>query len=454
MRYQDLKMQEASLSGGAKDDKYLPIVHDIINNGDATFLIGPKGDQGTFIANKGQRVNDRTQSLTGTIDGKPTTIKVSQIFKTQQMVGLAKGQEASSIAGKISNRGNTAEGILGAATLARLIKRPGTDITIEDLRSVIDRFPPAENNSGGTISFSAKEIENPIVDKFTLTVKLPINNYVDFKDVNKLLSDTEMLGIIKNIISYTNTTNTDRYAKMFELNGRPDEVAVISDGVSDMSGRKTDVTMIYIDKNGERVTKHFDLSLKVGTVKQFGQTGGGSGTDPDDESFDILKNMFETFGVDIETVRGDYKQSPNRYRGYIKAYNEASKQFKIALAGSDADTEKVFLKKFINALQFYGTRNEPNVKLLQFEKGQFFLLDFKKADRLLSQDKIDLDAKMTIGETSEGIPIPRITIFNKVNNRAFLTIRVKKESGKDYIRNYIDKEDGLKNLLKVRSGKA
>jgi hypothetical protein len=61
---------------------------------------------------------------------------------------------------------------------------------------------------------------------------------------------------------------------------------------------------------------------------------------------------------------------------------------------------------------------------------------------------------MTIGETSEGIPIPRITIFNKVNNRAFLTIRVKKESGKDYIRNYIDKEDGLKNLLKVRSGKA
>ena len=81
MRYQDLKMQEASLSGGAKDDKYLPIVHDIINNGDATFLIGPKGDQGTFIANKGQRINNRTQSLTGTIDGKPTTIKVSQIFK-------------------------------------------------------------------------------------------------------------------------------------------------------------------------------------------------------------------------------------------------------------------------------------------------------------------------------------------------------------------------------------
>ena len=454
MRYQDIKMQEASLNGGPKDDKYLPTVQNIIDNGDATFLIGPGGNQGTFIANKGQRVSSRTQSLTGTIDGKPANINVSQIFKTQQLVGAAAGQDASTVAGKISNRGNTSEGILGAATLARLIKRPGTNITIEDLRRVIDQFPPAENNSGGTISVSAKELENPIVDKFSLTVKLPINNYVDFKDVNKLLADKEMLGIINNIISYTNTTNTDRYAKMFELNGRPDEVAVISDGVSDMSGRKTDVAMIYIDKNGERITKHFDLSLKVGSVKQFGQTGGGVGNTPDDESFDILKNMFVTFGIDIEAARADYKQSPDKYLGYVKAYNEAGNQFKIALAGSNADTEKVFLKKFINALQFYGTRNEPHVKLLQFEKGQFFLLDFKKADRLLSQDKIDLDAKMTIGKTAEGIPLPRVTIFNKVDNIPFLTIRVKKESGKDYIRNYIDKEDGLKNLLKVRSGNA
>lgn len=501
MRFVDFKVIESDLSGN-KNDKYIAIVNKLLKD-QVPLKIGKSGEKGNLFPLPNQHIFSRADSIEGYIvqdrnqtlnlaylpnnpaeietflknllpkdlmqvidaniptasdlaqkelKNRKVVVKVSSLFKNEEMIAMARGLDPSTSATKIANRGNTAEGVLGAATLARLIKRPGDDIDINDLKNIIDRFPPPENNTGGTIKLSAKETENPIVDKFELTVKLPIKNYNDFKNVDKMLSDSVMAGIIKNILRYTNTTNTDRYAKMFELNGRPDEVSVISDGVSDVSGRKTDVMMIYNNEKGKKITKHLDLSLKVGSVKQFGQVGAGSGTEPDDDSFDILKNMFIKFGVDIEPVRKDYKQSVDRYSAYLKAYKLAAKLLQQELAGSNDDKEKVFLKKFVNAIQFFGTRNEPNVKLLQFEENKFFLLDFKKAERLFQQDKIDLDATIKIGNTSEGFMIPSIVIFNSVTKKSFLTIRVKVESGTDYLRNYIEKEPELKKILIVRQG--
>lgn len=94
MRFKEFKLYEASLKD-TTDDKYLPAVQKIIDDGDATFLIGTKGDQGTFIANKGQKVVDRLQTLNGTIDGKPATIKVNQIFKSNSIRSLLTGKEVS-----------------------------------------------------------------------------------------------------------------------------------------------------------------------------------------------------------------------------------------------------------------------------------------------------------------------------------------------------------------------
>jgi hypothetical protein len=92
MRFKEI--QEATLSSGT-DDKYLPVIQSIISDGDRTFQLGSKGDQGTFIANPGQRVANRLQILNGTIDGKPANIKVNQIFKTPAMVAMVRGQDPS-----------------------------------------------------------------------------------------------------------------------------------------------------------------------------------------------------------------------------------------------------------------------------------------------------------------------------------------------------------------------
>ena len=94
MRYCDFKLVEARLKDSS-DDKYLPVVQKIIDDGDATFLIGDNGDKGTFIANKGQKITNRSQILNGTIDGKPANIKVNQIFKSNVIKSLLTGKEAS-----------------------------------------------------------------------------------------------------------------------------------------------------------------------------------------------------------------------------------------------------------------------------------------------------------------------------------------------------------------------
>jgi Sec-independent protein translocase protein TatA len=92
---------EARLNS-ARTDKYLPIVQQIIDKGDATFNIGEKGDEGIFVADKGQKVVNRLTSLTGTLNGEPAEIKVNQIFKTPKMVAIAQGKDPNAVSASAS----------------------------------------------------------------------------------------------------------------------------------------------------------------------------------------------------------------------------------------------------------------------------------------------------------------------------------------------------------------
>ena len=92
---------EARLNS-ARTDKYLPIVQQIIDQGDATFNIGEKGDEGVFVADKGQKVVNRLTSLKGTLNGEPAEIKVNQIFKTPQMVAMAQGKDPNAVSASAS----------------------------------------------------------------------------------------------------------------------------------------------------------------------------------------------------------------------------------------------------------------------------------------------------------------------------------------------------------------
>jgi len=347
---------------------------------------------------------------------------------------------------KVSNKGEVAEGILGCATFARLLKRPIAPITDGDIKSVMKRLPTDAPDKGGwhELTLTARETDNPIADFFTLTLNLKSDTYKDFINPEKW---SLMNNISNNVVGYVND-NMDKYTKLFAKNGKVDAVKVIADGVSGETDTKVDVFLTHsLDGGPERTLQHYDMSVKVGSTKQMGQVGGGkTAQGVSTERFFILKEMFEKFGADLSVIENQFMSSATINDAYVIAYSEAAKQINTHLTTEDKEVD--WLMQFLNTIKFFATLNDDRVKLVQFEdtlKGGYYVLDFKKLDRMMDKDKVDLEA-VFIDDKAQ----PKITIINTVNNKPFLSIRKKQAQNDGYIRNYIEKEKGLVELIKVR----
>ncbi len=361
-------------------------------------------------------------------------VPLSYLLKTAEFGGTAKKETG------VANRGELAEGVLGAATFARIAKRPGKPITYDEVLKVIQSLP--KTDTGGSISKNVKT--GGVTDKITLTVRLGANTYADLIDTQKLTSDALMNSYIKSTVQFVNDY-TRLYANFFEQNGRPDEVEIVSDGVSENTDRKTDVYMIYVDETGNRQLKHFDISLKAGTVKQFGQVGYGRSTSPIENRFAKVMELFTQFGVDQNsfTFRPEQFQDDDSVALIRDLYKQA-----VSLINRNLGTDKKeynYLEQLAQGVTYFATSNDPTVKLLQLDKGRYFVLDFKK---LLPKLR-DIDLQAHYAETSAGDPIVRIHDKNnpKTSGR-LLQIRTKNDNG--YIRQILEKEPLLKKLISVR----
>ena len=451
MRYKEM-LTEGPLSSTElyKRDNLQTFINKIRNQEQHTLM----GSKAAVVldpaeADKVQQAFDNNQiralKINGT-DGKAYELKA--FAKTKEYGGQEPiyGEKLTSV----PNRGDVTEGVLGAGTTARLMKRPGADITVQDLLAVIKQVP----EEGGSINFPAPS-DNKITDVFTFTCRLPGPAMVAFRDTDLLQADAKMAKIMNQIVAYCNDARTvEQYAKWFETNQKPDKVEVVSDGVSDNKGRKSDIYMEYDDaETGKRVTKHFDLSLKAG-AKQFGQAGGGSSLEtPSLDNWQKTKELFEVFGIDIEPVKERYLKAGS-YRVAVKhAYKTAGDILSTQLNGENFEEEVEDLQKFINGIQYHATLNDPNVKLLQFEENKYYLLDFKKLDRLERRNKFDLMAKASV--QGNGWPVLQIYNANLPKKNVFISIRPKIEgsSRTKVLRHIIEKGPQLIEMVKVRSSK-
>ena len=276
MRYNEFKtyLNEGALSPGnlAKDGPDSPRMVaflDKLNNGSPFEL----NTGVTVVLARPDEHNGHNQNV---IDKLDQMMSPGKLMKADGMLmafnALKKTTEfggQTSAAGEvkttIANRGNVMEGVLGAATTARLMKRPGQDIIVSDIIAVIKKMPP----TSGKVTFPASS-ENNITDKFELTVMLDAAHYEDFIDTNLLQTDKKMSKYLVQVANYCNQAATvDRYANFFENNSRPDVVKIVADGISDNKGQKTDIVMQYDDNKGQRQLVHFDIGLKAGTTPQF-----------------------------------------------------------------------------------------------------------------------------------------------------------------------------------------
>jgi hypothetical protein len=449
MRFSDIKIVEmAALTGGASDDKYLPALQTMIDNG-AELFIGTDGSQGTFIADKGQKITNRMQMIKGKLDGEPTEVKVSSIYKSADMKAAQSGKQVDD---RIANKGEIVEGIYGAATMARLINRPNASITPKDVYSIINRLP--ETAQGGSVTINAEESQSDITDNFELIVKLKPQPYADLKNTKKI--EAMMGNIVRSVTAFVNNETIPRYAKLFAENGRPDSVDIISDGISDETGTKTDVKLIYKDENGQPVREliKYGQSVKVGSVKQFGQVGGGKASDSLEKRFEKLEFLWEKFGIDVTPLKQEFMKSNRIEDAYEKIYDRAALILKKQLEGANDDSEKTYMKKFINGIKHFATLNDDTVNLIQFDNKGYFVLDFKRLDKLLDGGAdFDVEVQKGTAKSDSSIKLPKITIVDKKSGIKFFSIRMYRTSS-GYIRNYIEKEPGLKKITMARSGKS
>ena len=306
---------------------------------------------------------------------------------------------------KISaNRGDIAEGIMGAALTAKFIKRESGQ-TVRDLPQVnatdVDAVLAKFFRSGGTYSKTVRDVPKPFDfippdfpgDKVETTVniirELMFSDKVIFKltlpkaamdFLSKQSNRTQVRDIFDRAIRYANNDPTFiREANRLATNAKNDKILVDADGVSNQLETKVDIGLYA---NGRKIGKQ--ISLKTESGRQFDQVIG-FGIAEFDKLFD------NNLGIIVD---GNVKNAVNNY---IKEFNVtdaysfraqtskdvtgsvwASKLKKAAMIYYKG-AEKViktkidalgFRRKLANTIRIGATRGDDDLQLVKFAGAQ------------------------------------------------------------------------------------
>jgi len=323
---------------------------------------------------------------------------------------------------KMPNKGDTAEALLGAAMFAKLQKRQGKtigQITSQDLWTVFDKLKPVTNED---YMVTSKDLGGA-TDKiwFKLKVKNTVKNALSNTNLRKKLDSWA-----QSPINFVNGKDGTEYAQEFYKNGEPDEVGIISDGLSEQTERKTDVYIVVRDPvTGEVGKELLPVSLKAG-AEQFAQHSGSK--------FSAMKIMFDKIGIDTADMQ-------TRYDSMIKAdkkidavsiiYSHVSDKFNEKITNDRDEAE--FIEKLAAALKSWAANDKDNVRVVSFgSKGQYDVLRFD--DLLPKMRTIKLESKFVPGEN------PKILIFDRQHGILFqIRTYLQSKDGSTYQRNVIEK---------------
>lgn len=342
---------------------------------------------------------------------------------------------------KISNRGEVSEGILGAAMFAKFTKRePGEEVgTIgaADITNVLDSLQAQGND---TYSVTVNDADSAIADTVSFVLRLKTAPYQDLMNPMKRSLLTNELN---SAAAYVNSAMAERYSKYFYLNGRADEINIMADGAASETEKKSDVWVGIRNRDGSMRTLKLNASLKVGGVAQFGQVGGSG--------IDSMIKLFGYFGVDVSPYLDQFEQQSKKdpILAVEYMYRQITEDLQSKLAGNDDTEEARFVDQVAHAVTHFATLGDPNVELVDFNKGGFKILRFKNLEHKLRT--VDLTASYT-GKTR-----PEISIHDVENpKKELLTIRCKienRENKAPYIRNLIEKGSLLEEITEVQDRK-
>ena len=342
--------------------------------------------------------------------------------------------------GKIGNRGETSEGILGAAMFAKFVKRePGEDIgtvTPEDISGVLDSLKKTGEDQ---YEVEVEDYDNEHADRVTFVLRLKTGPYQDLMDPTKR---TLLASEYSSAAAYVNSSDAERYSRYFYINGRADQITIMADGVTGETEQKTDVWVYVADEDGNPRKLRLNASLKVGGVGQFGQVSG--------DSEQTQQTLWNYFGVDVAPALDDFKSvlKNNGARDAFKqVYEYAADQMDQELRNASPEDEANIVNSIATGITHFATLGDPKVELVDFSDGGFKILRFNKlVDKLKN---IDLEATYIDRYTW-----PEVIIHERGNPKnRLLKIRTKienKPKGGIYMRNLIEKGPLLEKLTEYK----
>jgi len=333
------------------------------------------------------------------------------------------------------NRGDVAEGILGAALVAKFANRPkslkdkNAPITVQMIDHVLDEF----FKHGKMIEFRVKDIvaikSTYATDVIEFKINLPAPAAL-------LLSKKQNRSVVKDLyesaILYVEKTWTDDVIK-FALNGQIDKVTILSDGVGEQKETKADIKVTI---NGQKYERQ--ISLKVAGGEQFAQVSGDEFEKQQKVWEEILKlNISELKEAYLAEVKNYDKKEVfssrenarlTEFKDMIKSaaavvYKEAAKQMQAKINTND----NAFLSNITKLVFMGATKGDASIELVKLEGGKFKQLQFNKDFMKVYTEQLKKsNLKAKFRET--GDPLVQIYAGSETKSNLLLQIRAKVEA--------------------------
>lgn len=344
------------------------------------------------------------------------------------------------------NRGDIAEGVLGAAITAKLIKRGSDrigDITPEDVKQVLTK---AALKIGSSLTYTVNDRNSDIADKIVFSIKLTGPSLDIIKDIKNW---RKFEFLFSSTAHYANSLDAERYSDYFYKNGKVDEIYISSDGLSGQKSRKTDVSVVVRDPESGKVRnlKNVDISLKADS-KQFGQIGTGGVSGGYAKWMESAKKLFEPFGIIMSDIAArDAKKDIVTF--FKAAYIQAGEKLNQELAGANIRNETVFVEKVADVIFQQATLKVPNVRIVNLEKDQSSIHSFAALKQRMISAQVDLAAGTSIGRSG----YPTITILDKNSGKVLVKIRYFSTKNRDKSAHVFEKGPLLHSLTLLQKDK-
>lgn len=336
------------------------------------------------------------------------------------------------------NLGDMAEGVVGAAICARFMFK-NRNITHRNVYGVLRSLGTPTNYPGKKgkqveKTFKSANANPKIMDDVRLFISLAEVNMMAL-----LSRGNEMLlrEYVDSAVKYANSNNVKKWAQLVYENNRYDKIEVLSDGLGGQRSTKVDVTVKITDAEGKLVPVDILVSLKAGDVKQFGQVSGAE--------FEKQEELWEQLFGYKSKIAG-LKNKYNQLMFVDKKPDEAvtlvySTVTKLLVRDLRSNPDKV-LQSLAKAINYFATLNEENVTLVQVGGGKAKVYKFDDIYNAIS----GREYKAEIKTGASGLP----TILINSGKDSLIQFRVKQEfkrDGSPYVRNYIEKQKLLGDLI-------